>query len=436
MNEAVHEANGYDLLIVGGGLAGLAAAVTGTRLGLRVAVLEKAGEPGGRARTQERNGFHFNEGPHALYRGLVGMETLRSFEIEPEGGLPSAAGGAAILGGRRHLLPGGVLSLLKTSLFGAGAKLEFGRLFARLPWMDSTRFEGKSVEAALEQLVRREEVRALLRALFRLATYAHAPGDQCAGHAIGQLQSALADNVLYVDGGWQTIVAALQEKAVAEGVLVLTHTPVANVIFSEGGVQGIRLRSGVEIEAPAVVLAMGPADASSLVEDGQHPEFSRWSRDAVPVRAACLDLALESLPRPDTNFALGIDIPAYFSVHSGSARLAPKGQALIQVARYLAPGQEGGGEHEVELETLCDLVQPGWRDRLVYRRYLPRLTVYHDLVQARRGGLKGRPGSTVDSVAGLYVAGDWVGSQGVLADASLASGAEAARQAAERGNFG
>ncbi len=72
-------------------------------------------------------------------------------------------------------------------------------------------------------------------------------------------------------------------------------------------------------------------------------------------------------------------------------------------------------------------VQPGFRELLVERRYLPSLVVSNALVTAEQGGFAGRPAATVPGVRGLYLAGDWVGPEGMLADAALAS----ARRAAE-----
>jgi phytoene dehydrogenase-like protein len=54
------------------------------------------------------------------------------------------------------------------------------------------------------------------------------------------------------------------------------------------------------------------------------------------------------------------------------------------------------------------------------------MTVYHALVTAAQGGTAGRPGPAIRDVANLYVVGDWVGPQGLLADASLASARRAA----------
>jgi len=139
------------------------------------------------------------------------------------------------------------------------------------------------------------------------------------------------------------------------------------------------------------------------------------------------------LPRGQATFALGIDRPLYFSVHSAVARLAPSGNAVIHAAKYL--GSESAADPkavERELEEMFDLVQPGWRDVVIERRFLPAMTVSHALVTAEQGGYGGRPGVEIPGIEGLYVTGDWVGPQGLLADASIASGKRAAEVAANR----
>ena len=67
---------------------------------------------------------------------------------------------------------------------------------------------------------------------------------------------------------------------------------------------------------------------------------------------------------------------------------------------------------------------------LVERRFLPNLIAVNALVKAEDGGLEARPDPVTD-VAGVYLAGDWVGSEGWLADASLASAKRAATAALE-----
>ena len=54
------------------------------------------------------------------------------------------------------------------------------------------------------------------------------------------------------------------------------------------------------------------------------------------------------------------------------------------------------------------------------------------IVQARPGGLSGRPGPEVPGIRNLYVAGDWVGPAGQLTAAGLASARQAAHLACQQ----
>ncbi len=139
------------------------------------------------------------------------------------------------------------------------------------------------------------------------------------------------------------------------------------------------------------------------------------------MKAAC--------PRPLSLVAFGLDQPLYLSVHSAFARLAPDGIAVIHLMKYLGTGRNADDGHaEGELEAFLDGLQPSWQDRAAARRFLPAMTVAHCLPRAEEGGLAGRPGAEVVGLPNLFLAGDWVGSEGMLADASAASAREAARR--------
>ena len=94
----------------------------------------------------------------------------------------------------------------------------------------------------------------------------------------------------------------------------------------------------------------------------------RWHdgwRTRVPIRAACLDLALSRLPRPDNRFALGLDRPLYYSVHSAAAKLAPEGVAVVHVMKYLGTDTNASSQAiEQELESFLDQIQPGWKEHV------------------------------------------------------------------------
>lgn len=82
-------------------------------------------------------------------------------------------------------------------------------------------------------------------------------------------------------------------------------------------------------------------------------------------------------------------------------------------------------QSEQELEDLLDTVQPGWREVLVKRSFLPRIEAIGMLPTACGGGYAGRPGPTIPGLRSLYLAGDWIG-PGFLSDPGMGSARQVA----------
>lgn len=415
--------------VVGGGLGGLTAAALLARGGCEVTLYERSKHLGGRARTTEVEGFRFNLGPHALYRAGAALRVLARLGVKPTGGIPAQAGSHALLAGRLHTLPRGAVTLMTTDVLSLAGKLEVAKLLAGLARIDTRSLGALSLREWLETRLTRKDGRALLAALIRVSTYCADMDALSAGAALKQLQCATAASVLYVDGGWSTLVDAVERVGREAGARLELSARVAAVALQEGGkrVEGVRLAGGTVHRADAVVLAGSPADVAALLPGDA--VLAREAREAVPIQAATLELGLSVLPRPEALFALGLDGPWYASVHSASAKLAPAGSAMVHVAKYL--GGADTAASEAELEAVMDVLQPGWRAKVVARRFRPSLIVSAGLPCAANGGLLGRPAVEVPHVAGLYRVGDWVGAEGMLADASLAS-AEAVGQALMR----
>jgi phytoene dehydrogenase-like protein len=418
-----------DVIVVGGGLAGLMAAAMVAREGRSVVVLEKAGKPGGRASTHVRDGVHFNLGAHALYRQGRAAGLLRELGVPVAGHLPSPGRALLVDWSGSYRLPQGAGALLLSRLLTAREKVRLVRFLATLPRSDTRPFDRTSVSEWLRREIGPGRLADLLRALFRVSTYADDPDHLSAGAALEQLRGALVGNVLYLDGGWQTIVEGLRDRAEAHGAEVRTGARVASVEADAAGVT-VGLADGESVRGRAAVLAVDPEAVEELLGLPADGPFAAWAAARRPIRAACLDLALDRLPRPETRFALGLDQPLYFSVHSAAARLAPEGVAVVHVMKYLGGSPEGPPETvEREMEAFLDRLQAGWRGRVLQRRFLPSMVVANALPAAASGGLAGRPGTVLPDRPGVFLAGDWVGAEGMLADAAAASAAEAARHA-------
>jgi hypothetical protein len=119
---------------------------------------------------------------------------------------------------------------------------------------------------------------------------------------------------------------------------------------------------------------------------------------------------------PSPGYVLGADDPVYATTQSPPARQAPAGQAVVAAVRYGAT--EAAADRAV-LERYVAYAGVVAED-IVTARFLARLAVCGAAPLASAGGLPGRPPVRVG--AGLAVAGDWAGSEGLLADAALASG--------------
>ena len=171
--------------------------------------------------------------------------------------------------------------------------------------------------------------------------------------------------------------------------------------------------------ARQVVVAVGPPAAARALL----PDPPDWGDLGTPVTAACLDLGVRRPPRP--GYVLGIDEPLYATTQGPPARQAPAGRAVVAVLRY---GARSAAVDRPALDAHRRLAGVS-DDDVLAERFLASMTVAErcpaphgeDCPGGRMSGSTGTPG--------VHLAGDWVGPEGLLADAALASGAAAGRRA-------
>jgi phytoene dehydrogenase-like protein len=417
----------YDVVVVGAGLAGLAAGATAARSGKSTLILD--GHPaGGRATTDERGRYRFNRGPHALYRGGEAQAVLARLGVPTPGAVPPGSGARGRLGDRVDVLPANLRTLLRTHLLSVRGKVAIAAFLGGVKKWRPADLASMTVGQWLDTFKLPEDARKLVLFLVRTTTYVNNEDTLSADVAAGQIQMALANNVLYLDNGWGSMVESLAAAARRNGAEIRTGAAVTSIRRnSPDGDLLVTLSGGHEIRAGAVVLSAGtPAAAASLL--GARP--AAWADLGPEVEASVLDFGLrQGLDHPNL---FGIDPPIYLVDHAKAAKhLAPEGGGLIHVLHYLPLGDHTpAAELRAGLEEHARLygVEPG---NVEEQRFLLRMTVVGAVPTPATGGLAGRPAIDSTGVPGLFVAGDWVGRRGWLADAALSSG-EAAGQAAAR----
>jgi len=327
------------------------------------------------------------------------MRELRAMGVELEWWNPASPNSVFVRDGNPKRSPGGVMAMAPL----------LRQMYRRSP----EELAGLSTSEWLRRTLRSEKARAAAAALVRVTTFVADQESLSSDVAAKQLKLGLAPGVRYLEGGWQSLVNALAAKAEQAGATLRTRAAV-RVLHQEAGGWTVALDEET-LHADVLVVAVGePGDAQNLLGEKAPPAPGPSAELSV------LDLGLRSLPRRTRRFALGIDQPTYLSRHSPPDH---RDGALLSLASYAREPRQA-------LEEMADTVQPGWRGRLIFDRFLPRMVPVSAITTPATGGLAGRP--QVDRGDGLYLAGDWIGSEGWLVDAAIASGSAAGAAALQR----
>ena len=412
----------WDIVIVGGGLAGFVAANYLSKTNLSILIVEKGKHVGGRARTNKMAQQYLNLGPHALYKKGKAKSILEELGIHLTGNSPKL-GGILIENNMEYAAPLAPFELFTTSLLTGKERIEWVSVLLKLLNTDPEKLSGLTFQQWVEQIAHSEKVESLLYVLGRLATYCHAPEMVSAKVIVSNMKNAMG-GVLYLDGGWQTIIDQLHSKAILSGVEVKSHTLVKQMKPVQQEHIKLVLSNDEEILAKYVICTTGPHELNEMLgETEQNNFFSK----ITPVRGATLDVVLTKLPNPKRLFAMGITDPLYFSVHSPYARLSddPK-NAVLHVFKYHHPNDtHDRASVKNELEQFLDQLQPGWQQYVITKRFIPNITVNQRLPQI---GDEQKLQRSKTEIPGLYIAGDWASPDSILADGAVSSGKQAAAE--------
>lgn len=375
-----------EITIIGGGLAGLTAAITCTEGGAPVRLVESHDALGGRARSTG-GPYRANLGPHVLYKDGPQWAWLRERDLLP----PNAK---APLTGIRVRWQG---AIRRTPPLGA------------IPSVLRLRGRDAPVDTSFRDWVRAhadEETAAMLCASAGVYTFHSDPGALSAAFVWERTVRTLLSPppaARYVEGGWSSLVATLEVHARALGVAVETSTRVD------------------ALPAAPVIVAVELADAAKLLAD----DALTWPSG----RTVCLDLGLRHR-RGDPFVVSDLDEAGWIERFTAAdPSLAPDGHELVQAQMPLWP-DESVEVAAARLERLLDQSFEDRRERETWRR--------RQVMDARSGALD-FPGRTwrdrpvIDRGDGVFLAGDMVAAPGLLSEVSWASGVEAARGALAAG---
>ena len=414
-----------DLIVVGGGLAGLTAATLVARAGRSVIVLERASELGGRAITHVEHDIHFNLGPHPLYCRGRAFRVFQDLGIPFTGGFPRSKGSVLVAGKTTFPLPRGAGGLLWSRLFTVREKLNLVKILGTLRRLDTRRLDSLPLDEWIVQTAGHGNPEKFLRTLFRVSTYSEDAGACRPGPRSTSSGSRWRERLV---SGRRLADARERAARPRHGAGCRTANPHASDLDSERWrVHTTAARQRRDDASPHGRAGDRSAGSGRLARPARgrsprrlvnqsHPRPGRVSRHRSQPAAA---------PRLLRRIRTGP--PAVFLGAFGVGRARPRNVAVVHVMKNLRHDSETNHEADLaELEGFLDQLQPDWRDLVVARRFLPGMTVVPSLPIAEQGGLRARPDVVLPGFPNIFLAGDWVGREGMLADASAASASEAA----------
>ncbi len=369
------------ITVIGGGLAGLVAAITAADAGAPVVLHEAGPQLGGRAASGD-GPYGVNLGPHVIYEGGAVTAFLRQRRLHRELRLrPTTTRGVRFVDERgAHLGANTIAPFVAMHLKReAPADVDFAT------W-------------ATESFGRR--IGTTLRHLSGLYTFHHDPGSLAADfvwrgcrHSMGR-----PDKVRYIGGGWSSLIATLEAAARARGVRIELDSPVD------------------ELPSGPTIVALPLRAAGVLLDDEVN-----WPM----ARTALLDVAVDGAPDLrslifDMSSDLGGCILAerFTWVDPG---LAPPGVDLIQA--HLGVAEDASLDDAVaRMERSIDALGD-WRPHEVWRR---SLIVERGSSAADPVGTTWRDRPAIDRGDARYLAGDATAAPGLLSEVSVNSAVRAA----------
>lgn len=422
--------NHYDVVIVGGGLAGLASGAYLASKGKKIALLER-GALGGRAVTLKIKGFNFNFGAHAIY----GRDTSVLSTLEKELGLniewrdfhPNKA--KYDLGDDLTAVPANIQGLFLTKVLKGLDKVKFTFEILKTMLKLETGHPHLSIQKWMEKKNISEDVREMMLGLASSNFFTREPEKIPSDVFFTYYRRIFTTNkpVAYIGGGWQALIDEFVRVIEQNSGTILTKTKVESVTVEDDRVTGVSTAEGV-ITADEFVFCIPPKELAKVFKETKLEHGITQYANYEPTYVVVYDVGLKKrIDVPYTyiydkqNNVFLTDISYY------DTTCVPEGGQLLQATAYLNQSEIGNKEvieqRKELIEQMYDKHFQGWREELVVPRVSTRA-----VVQEIKWTMTQNPMPVYfPDYRNLFFAGDWCEGQGQLSELSFSSAYEASK---------
>jgi phytoene dehydrogenase-like protein len=417
----------YDVVVIGGGIGGLATGALLCKKGFKTLLLEESKTLGGRASsTAYKSGYIVDWGIHLLRFGDNGIAAQVFRMLGDKLEVLEPGEGKLFHEGRWLELPTKADVLRRTPLLDDEDKKAAGILLAKIIGTPPEKVLDTSIAHWLRDVGVGVRLDWVMRLISKLCITTHAPADLSAGEVFTVIAGALraGKSVGYPKAGWKTIIEKLLSIIAAEGGQVKTRRKVEKIVVGDKKVSGV-IAEGARIETENVVYAAPCQHLHNIVsEDDLGHEFLKSATFMTPTSGVTVDFGLRGKVS-DLNGMVAVDDPFILGLFTSNidSSVAPSGEQLATFLSVLPPGEASNRklvEHSFEiLETYVLKMFPKMREATLWKRRIS-MEIVDGVLPTPAQSRKNRIG-VIGPVKGLYFAGDCYDGEGGGSDIAFHS---------------
>lgn len=353
----------FDVVIIGGGFTGLSAAYELALAGKRVCVLESEPEVGGLAGTFEIiPGIRLEKFYHHWFNSDTGAINL-CHELGLGNKLRAKSSNTGLYYANSRFRLSSPLDLLKLSAIPFVDRIRTGLMvLAARRIKDWRQLEGQSAEEWIIKHGGKKAFEIIWRPLLQGKFGSEAPNISAVWFwnklklRGGSRNEKGAEELLYLEGGFEALLTALCSYIKAKGSEIRTATKVEKVIIKDGRVSGVMTTDGLVVEAPKVLSTVHLPQFLQICPE--LPQKYRAKLAAIRYLGnICLVLRLKR--RLSDTYWLNVADPSFPFVgvieHTNFDRPEgfPQNESIAFISKYLAPSDDLFRMNDAEYFEFC-----------------------------------------------------------------------------------
>jgi phytoene dehydrogenase-like protein len=421
----------FDVIIIGGGYAGLSTGALLAHKGYEVLLLEKSKTLGGRASFTERDGYTVEYGLHANRFASDGAAAAVFRRLERELKFLKTGEPELWRDGEFLPLPNSVGKIFKSPILPLPAKLRAARYLGRLVMGNP----GKKYQLSMEEMTagcKSGEALEVIRVLSGIGIIAPDLRQSSAGELAAFLKKAMRAKVKvgYPEGGTRRIIEGLREELEQSGQ-IMTAARVNRLMLKKGLVNQVKTDTAA-YSSSAVICAIPVQYVPDLFGGKDLPiKFVKKARELFPTAGIALDVGLKERIS-DQNGLLVTSEPLTMGQFTSNIDpgMAPEGRQLLSWYYPLPqPWVKNSEKMDREEQLLRGLLQEMYPDiwKAVDWERAMHLSMVDGFLPRPGQTREDRPDFTIPGIDNFFLCGDTTRAEGTGGDTAFNSAIHVSR---------